>query len=425
MTSNQNKRPRIGMPSPSFLENQPSNSIEAEYTSEQALTISTPKTSRTKISYTSGDISRQLTRHRIFLDAKAYRKYPGFWEDVRSIVVSKRNSPTRASHEWKEKKQQRFEVKINNCQGYERTFLLHVLPLVIRKIFTPHQASEAKIQERITAEEGLDLDPQFEFNIGKMNEWTRHGLFTAEDVPFKRQLVPIRHQDVILQVPEYKGTSWGLTNPIPDRTYGFQQGYLDFTIPPELYLSPELAMLISVWPVCDHSFFFTEGKSASGNIEDMYNQARRDGATLLHVHRLLLRMAGLLPQPQPTYPAKPGQSYPYAESETIVFSMEVSGQTFQLFCHWAEVFAENSVSWHMDLVEEVSCRRADARETISSCCHNILEWGLFQRKDEIIRMRHQLFNAELVKQKKTIISEEEAGRRGFLGPVVGPTNYQA
>ena len=79
-----------------------------------------------------------------------------------------------------------------------------------------------------------------------------------------------------------------------------------------------------------------------------------------------------------------------ADLRTIVFWMVMSPETVEIWVHWAEVprKTQNGKTtqrpiYHMNLVRSESMNNKTGMEKLRACLHNIVDWGVGSRWDEL------------------------------------------
>ena len=176
------------------------------------------------------------------------------------------------------------------------------------------------------------------------------------------------------------------------------------TIPSNFEVPEHVQALFDVAPLMQHAFLVGEGKGAGGDTTKLDNQAINDAAVLVESGRELHKLAGL---------AGPGsnEAHPRADTDTFVFSFTFSARDFVINVHWMEVDANGEDAGHfMNEVVGVRLSEDDSRVRASRWIHNIIEWGLWQRKKGVATMRKALF-------QKLMVAGTDAQSDGSLAPL--------
>ncbi|KAG8527256.1 uncharacterized protein KY384_008000 [Bacidia gigantensis] len=382
-------------------------------------TPSTPQTSQSakkqKTSHTQSQFQHQLDNFGFLLNDGAIQEYPNFWAHIKQIVVPVRTSATKMPEHSKQKEQARFNAAIEDTRAYEDTFLETVLPMLAKATFEASPQTKTQIEQREKEKAGKRQDPTLSFNLADENEWQRHGLMKATKTPYIKNQVKTKIQAVLTVLKDYKGDAWALTDPVLDRTLGFHVKYFDYTKPKRLFPPSEVFILFEVCPLLHHPFCIFEGKGSGGDLTELTMQGLRDGATLVTVHRELRhRFAGM--NDNESRNRDPNNSGSFPDWSTFVFTFTLSAGCFEVYVNWAEVMQDGSIVDHMNLIKSVSLRDDESRELGSRWLHNVIEWGLFTRRQELLLMRHNIYNKELKKQKQPILTNDEAQQLGL--PVI-------
>ena len=127
-------------------------------------------------------------------------------------------------------------------------------------------------------------------------------------------------------------------------------------------------------------FCLLEGKSHRGDTMEVEDQARRGGAALVNALRILYDLAG--------EPDVQG-----ADQRTFVYAVAFETRFAQFFVHWAEVLPDITV-FHMNLFYQKFLDERDSLEKIRCVFHNIFEWGLIQRWDQLQPIYQKVFASE-------------------------------
>ncbi|KAL9629428.1 MAG: hypothetical protein Q9164_006884 [Protoblastenia rupestris] len=167
----------------------------------------------------------------------------------------------------------------------------------------------------------------------------------------------------------------GLTDPIPDWTYGV---CLDRSRTPSQQPSDAVKALIGVSPGMRHPFLVIECKSAEDGIGLAENQAMRDGSVLVNAR---MKLNDIIKKPNFVYPVG-------ADLDSFAFSCAWNPDQAKIFVHWFEKTADGSELFHMTFIRDYFMSRkeeiADHRRDI----HNIMDWGLYTNQpaaEEVVK----------------------------------------
>ena len=353
----------------------------------------------------AGETSRQThTPQKVFECLESYNvcrgdqadealdKYPEFKSLVHEIVEPERASAKKMSDQEKIQQQQLWRLEVATNANYEDTFLLLCLPFIIKPVYTPTASTaEQAAQEGFEHAhqiKGFKLDGGYLANLEEQRCFRLDGLMPTMNILFTYKLVPNSARPNMLKLVPAASKSpngWEISIGKPDRCLGYNYHLLDATIPTNFEVPKHIKALFDVAPLMQHPFLVGEGKSAGGDTTKKDNQAANDSAVVIECARELHKLAGL---------SGPGSNEvcPRADEETFVFSFTLSAETFIINVHWVEVDANGEDGKHfMNEVMGVRLRDDDSRVKASRWLHNIIEWGLWQRKTGVAAMRKALF----------------------------------
>ena len=191
------------------------------------------------------------------------------------------------------------------------------------------------------------------------------GLMVLKDCRFLKNLLP--GQDFTSEEKKM-----GLTDPVPDWTYGVEQcsssSYDGAQQPRE-----SIKALRNVASGVDWAFFVIETKSLADSIAAAENQAIRDGAVLLNAR---LQLNDCL------RPANTPQSPPGSDQDNFIFSCAMTPDMARLSVHWFERLSDGRELFYMQTIRSYLLERADELKDFRRDTHNILDWGLLEyRRD--------------------------------------------
>ena len=343
---------------------------------------------------------------------EALDAFPKFEKLVRRITDRKRESIVKPSSAKKLRQVHDYYEGAN-----EATFLSTILPTIIKPSRTGksgvrgnvreldedlHDEAQAQTQveekqdpkqyprgidatdkKELTVTKGMEADndgqrlAQDEAEYGIQDYWD-DGLGVKIDCEFRRGFLPDINKDTDLAKAMAKVD--GMINPKPDITYGVRLNH--YPIPSDVTVSAQTDLLLEVVPLLHFPFFIIEGKLDSGSKAEAENQARRGGATLINVARLLLERIGM--QEKEIGP----------DRRTYIFSATLSPGLMDFWVHWAEVRNRAPPIFHMHFLESVATRNTGAASKLRKITHNILDWGCVDRTPEIQDIYNRIFTYE-------------------------------
>lgn len=157
-------------------------------------------------------------------------------------------------------------------------------------------------------------------------------------------------------------SDFGIKNPKPDITYGFEPDAFDTQQQKALLtFEPELSGGI-ISP-----FFVIQWKGFAGSMQTAKDQARRDGAAMVYSRRKAMERIPLT-----------SASHSYLDLASMAFTCVINTEAAHLHIHWAEE-AEGKTDWLMAVVKRYHLEEDDNIRDLRRALHNILDWGLSER----------------------------------------------
>ena len=157
-------------------------------------------------------------------------------------------------------------------------------------------------------------------------------------------------------------SDFGLKNPKPDITYGFE---------PDAFDTPQQKALLTFEPELSGGiispFFVIQWKGFAGSMQTAKDQARRDGAAMVHSRRKAIeriRFRDISPDD--------------LDLASIAFSCVINTEAAHVHIHWAEE-AEGKTDWLMAVAKRYHLEEDDDIRNLRRTLHNILDWGLSER----------------------------------------------
>ncbi|KAL8748567.1 MAG: hypothetical protein Q9184_007212, partial [Pyrenodesmia sp. 2 TL-2023] len=395
---------------------EPSDDLDADMAGNPSTTIDPAREASTSPASDSNEARRDLGKvptdpvwvresleaYNMFQDQEeAYSKHPALDKKVEKILSRKRQSGVTAE-EYQEFKLTLSEYRDSN----EDSMVNNVLPFLIkesRKV-PPNRAPKAgAIMEPLDEEDELGIDSEdsdFEYSTDDLTEQDQTVLAKMADlakdevwvsVSFLRSgVVQISNRDLWRtplpsRFPDDAGLDKDLlkamakedklSNPKPDRVYGVSGTKFKW---PQGFRTPSVIRLyLNTIRSCYHAYLINEAKAAGGDIREARNQACRGGTALVLSARELRALLG-------------EKDVDGADLRTIVFSMVMSPETVEIWVYWAEVprkkqhgEATQRPVYHMNLVRSESLNNKTGMEKMRACLHNIIDWGVGSRWDEL------------------------------------------
>lgn len=178
----------------------------------------------------------------------------------------------------------------------------------------------------------------------------------------------------------------GITNSIPDATWGYLESVLG-PRPPGITLPPLTKDLLTVCPSLQCPFLFLEVKLDAGSYLGCCNQAGRAGAIFVCAMRQLLAMTGR-------------KDILGADVESYLYCATTNEDKMEWWVHWAEVHEGNTVSYHMNRLRCEYFESDDSLLVMRRYMHNMIEWGMTTRLPEIQSMIAKLYEREALLQAR-------------------------
>ncbi|KAF4625756.1 hypothetical protein G7Y89_g12408 [Cudoniella acicularis] len=156
-------------------------------------------------------------------------------------------------------------------------------------------------------------------------------------------------------------SDFGVKNPKPDITYGFEPDAFDNAQQRALLtFEPELSSGI-ISP-----FFTIQWKGFQGSMQLAKDQARRDGAAMVHSRRKAIERAGI------------SSTADELDVASMAFTCVINAEAAHLHIHWAED-VEGRTDWLMAVVKRYHLEEESDVADLRRALHNILDWGLSER----------------------------------------------
>ncbi|KAL8918532.1 MAG: hypothetical protein Q9208_007288 [Pyrenodesmia sp. 3 TL-2023] len=349
-------------------------------------------------------VRESLEAYNMFQDQdKAYSRYPVLGRKVEKILARKRQSGVTAEE------YQEFKLTLNEYRdANEDTMVDNVFPFLIkesRKVPPNRAPKDVVVMESSDEgeESGVDSeDSGLQWQSDSMDELTkqdlsflrkkanlaqdevwvsvsflRSGAVRIANREFWRAPVPSRSPDDLgldKDLLKAMAKEDKLTNPKPDRVYGISR---KFKWPAGFRVPSLVRIYLDIMRSCRHVYLINEAKSAGGDIREARNQACRGGTALVLSARQLWALLG-------------EEDVVGADLRTIVFSAVMSPETVEIWVHWAEVPRKTQSGqtsqrpiYHMNMVRSESMNNKTGMEHLRACLHNIIDWGVGPRWDEL------------------------------------------
>ena len=229
------------------------------------------------------------------------------------------------------------------------------------------------------------------------------GLDWTVDREFRRTFLPNTYRKAGYgeQIAKALAKERGVKNPKPDRAYGFGLHEIPPPDEQEGLLRDETQALLNVVPGLQHVFFLIEGKSSSGDMNKAIDQACRGGAVLVRTQRLLLEAIG-----------QDDIMSEGPDRQTYVYTATVDSSAMSFWVNFAHVkkrmpSGEKIVDYHMEHIFSCHFRSVDAELYLRRICHNILDWGIGNRRSMLESRCAKIYEAErLLIERDAVISTE-------------------
>ncbi|KAL8965230.1 MAG: hypothetical protein Q9197_006614 [Variospora fuerteventurae] len=349
-------------------------------------------------------VRESLEAYNMFQDHDdAYTRYPALGRKVEKILARKRQSGVTAE-EYQEFKLTLSEYRDSN----EDTMVNEVLPFLIKETrkVPPNRAPKNAVgmdldegEESTDGNEYSDLESEpdsidelikqdqtilrkkadfAEDEVWVSVSFLRSGVVRITNREFWRAPVPSRFPDDLgldKDLLKAMAKEDKLSNPKPDRVYGVSRK--KFKWPAGFRIPSVVRIYLDVMRSCHHIYLINEAKSAGGDIREARNQACRDGTAVVLSARELWALLG-------------EKDVVGADLRTIVFSMVMSPETVEIWVHWAEVPRKTQSGqiskrpiYHMNMVRSESINNKMGMEKLRACLHNIIDWGVGLRWEEL------------------------------------------
>lgn len=348
-----------------------SNSSTADLVASSSVTKSTrPTTSFPQDAFT---VRQNLEKHGIVSnDLAAYDNQNNFAQHIQSIIWKGEFISPNADFVKRFQRKQQMYANTN-----EATWLRYLLPLIVQD--GPKGPSD--VLNRVYT----------------MEDWEERGISVSKDAEFLPSALPNRYFDegfepaVVEQL-----TKDEMTNPRPDECYGLQMKVLSEY---DDILTDEPNALLSLAPYMRHAFFFIEGKGGRDINAEAEIQAQRGGACLVNAKRMLLEYMG---EPDVTG----------ADRRSFVFSATIGSDVIKLWVHWAEVTPISTV-FHMNNLLSKLISDSDSLAVYRQAFHNIVQWGVVDRLDELraLHERLRVFERKKIEQMNEAIQKNKRQKK--------------
>lgn len=329
-----------------------------------------------------------MEKHMLFQGSSAWDKYPDFKEHVRSVVNMPRPSGVKARSVKKLQEKSEFYKGAN-----EDTILREILPLIIKPERRVYKNGNDFIEKDV---EQWAVDDYWEDGLGiEVNRLFR-----------KMDLLPNAYLDLGLakKIAEALVKEDGMKEPKPDCVYGIRP--TRFPKPDgTLHTHPYLEIVHQI----HQAFLIVEGKSEQGQISQAENQACRGAATLINAARMLLSELGVEDVVGP-------------DSRTYIYFVTQDAKIMEIYVHWAEV-GTGPVRYHMNRICSKSLNDDSALEMLRRVLHNILDWGLVDRYEDLKQRYDMLYEKEKMDEQQRLVVQQTTGspaakrgsKRSYLG----------
>ncbi|KAL8900585.1 MAG: hypothetical protein Q9207_005621 [Kuettlingeria erythrocarpa] len=324
----------------------------------------------------------------MWFESTAYNKYPDLQNAVSKILDA---TPGMSMTSESAKKIQ--EYLHEHATTNENTLLERLINLVVKttKIALANHDLNGQVKEVVHTMLN---------KIAEDQDYVQDGLESIRDKSFVRGFLP-------LQTIENKAL--GLTDPKPDMTYGLK-------IPKEPIPGKGLALLerdveamVKICPEMQHAFFAIDFGACGKSLEEVQNQSIRTGADLVEARRRLNAKAATAKAAREKQSAASGASEkqaeaaaaaetpvsaplpPEADLNSMAFTVSWVPRMAELHAHWYEENVGSEGIWHMTLVKGYMFYREDSLKEFRKDIGNILAWGLYKRKEEVLRMMKDLY----------------------------------
>jgi len=322
-----------------------------------------------------------MESHGLFHNNRAaYNRHPTFKNKIHDIVHGERKSTIQSESI------ERFQDHREAYRGLnENTLLHHLLPLIIKGIYTSNKPLSEE-EQALMEEAGHPS-----------KEWFTDGLMVTHNSEFRRTLVPNRYLDGQLEkyLAEAMAKKDGMKNPKPDMTYGIRTN--KYPIPNGVIVKGSTNALLEIASGMHHAFMIIEAKADRGEYDEATNQARRGGATLVNAARQLRSLVEAAPV-----------IISGVDDTCVVFSATINPQLMEVWVHWCEVEADlKTCNYHMNTVASHALGDDLGVGALRRTLHNILEWGCIGRFTELEKL-HESIHAYELREAEKIGAESQA-----------------
>ncbi|ELR08578.1 hypothetical protein VC83_04072 [Pseudogymnoascus destructans] len=266
------------------------------------------------------------------------QKLPDFKAEVLSVVSGERLSAM------KPQSAKRFRSDFNDVKSRnEATLHDRMMPHMIKSGRTVSGGENADELYKEFREDGLDRNIDADFSAGCVPIPPCHA--------FEKNLERL----------------FGVKNPKPDFTFGFNPS--TFTKDEQLLLQRyDTSYALSKGIISP--FFIMEWKGSRGTMQDCSVQARRGGAAIVNARRQI--RASTIPD----------YDYFTPDLATIAFSCAMTSEIAYIAVHWCQRIADNDY-WYMAVAKRFFLAEDDDIQRLRLCLHNIIDWGLSERRNSI------------------------------------------
>lgn len=227
--------------------------------------------------------------------------------------------------------------------------------------------------------------------------------FTCRSVP------PLVVRDPALQ--SFADHAPRVKNPKPDVTYGFDQNAFSGF---EQHINGKYGAELSL--NMDHPFFLVELVGVTEPLDKAENQCARGGAAMVRLKRKFDRLAEgtyhdteaqhgqdkgreqLAEQTSHKTEKNPVDHY-QVDTKSFAFSLAIHASDATMFVHWAEeAFSEEghllTINWHASHLTQYFLRDAAGWIDLNRDVENVLDWGVWTRKQEMKDLCNQIYARE-------------------------------
>ena len=296
-------------------------------------------------------------------EEKAFDRYPELKTEAEGIVGKSRGS-VMDDESWVKIKDAIREYKDFN----ELTFLVNVwielLPAVRKARPNDHIQDTGVTLDDISCIENPAVWTE--------RAWSEDFLSVTWSADFSTELINTLIKPANATITKILNLHPRLKTPRPDLTFGLKKSaftkdqhalshYLGGNMQRGLY----------------HPFLALEAKNELGTLAEAEIQCCRAGAAMVYSRRRFNQEAKI-PSEAPTSGADP---------QSFVFTVALIPLNAEIYIHWAEVgVADIPISYHMNSVGSYHMKSKQDVGRLRQAIYNILDWGLFPRKQEIFKV---------------------------------------